>query len=101
MSNTTSGPVNDDNDSFGDKLNENNDEDNGNNVNLLDNLLVEENNAQMESDKQRQQLTTQKKVIMRGQGVKASMMNKKDSDSSKIIDSTQQPPIKMSRNAFN
>ncbi len=44
----------DNNDSFGDKLN--NGEEGDNNVNLLDNLLVEENNGQMESDKQRQQL---------------------------------------------
>jgi len=52
MPNTGSGPVNDENDSFGDKLNDQ-DDDNNNNVNLLDNLYVEENTAQTESDKHR------------------------------------------------
>jgi len=54
MGNTGSGAVNEENDSFGDKLNNENDEDNNNNnVNLLDNLYVEENSAQTESDKLR------------------------------------------------
>jgi hypothetical protein len=57
LANTGCGAVHEDNDSFGDRLNNDNDEE-SNNVNLLDNLLVEENNAQIESDKQRQQLTS-------------------------------------------
>lgn len=55
MAGSGSGAVHqEDNDSFGDKLN--NGDEGENNVNLLDNLLVEENNGQIESDKQRQQL---------------------------------------------
>ena len=63
------------NDSFGDKLGQ---EDGDGDINLLDNLLVDENNPQIESDKQRQQLISQKKVIVRGHGVR--MPSRKEGD---------------------
>ena len=57
MPGTGSGPVNEDHincDTFGDQLNNCDDEDgNIEDINLLDNLNVEDNNAQIESDKQR------------------------------------------------
>jgi hypothetical protein len=53
MGNTGNGAVNEDNDSFGDKLNDQEDDAQNNNVNLLDNLYIEENSAQTESDKLR------------------------------------------------
>ena len=60
------------NDTFGDQL-ANDDFEGSNDINLLDNLNVEDSNAQIESDKQRQQqLLNSKKVIMRGSGVKLS-----------------------------
>jgi hypothetical protein len=53
MGNTGNGAVNEDNDSFGDKLNDQEDDAQNNNVNLLDNLYIEEKSAQTESDKLR------------------------------------------------
>ncbi|CDW73599.1 UNKNOWN [Stylonychia lemnae] len=102
LANSGSGAVHeqeDGNDSFGDKLNDQEDDPN-NNVNLLDNLYVEENSAQTESDKLRQQqLFSQQKVIMRGQGVKVPNQANRESNSNKLLQLEQKQIL--SRNLYN